>query len=359
MTAAPLALPAFYSPFPLEVHPDHDEVDARTVEWMDEHGLYCDQNQRLRLARTGCGGLAAHMAASGPRDRLQILADFTTWAFAFDDEYCDEGPLRNLPGELADAVARMHRAIESPERPIDESDRYAMALRDIRRRLDEHATPDEAEGFVEWMRSYFLIEVQKAGNTSRGVRPNLSDYTVARMYSGGGMVFVRMPAVVAGIDVPPVLTDRRVRALTEMTATITNWDTDFFSFPKERERTGDGYNLIDAVITEYGCAEAEAITRAMAIRDRVMCLYLRLRAAVAADASRELARYLDTLDRYMRGVLEWIHHTNRYVHLDGLEGACPFEPGGMTDVPSDDSRSAPEIPAIAWWWEYDPEGRRR
>lgn len=358
MTAL-LTLPAFYSPFPLETHPDEEAVEQDTITWMDRYGLYADKRQRQRLVRTGCGRLAALMAPRGTQERVQVLADFTTWAFAFDDEYCDESPLGTRPGELADALCRLQRAMESPEHPVDPANHYAMALCDVRARLEACTSPAHAEAFVEWMRSYFLIEVQKAGNSSRGLRPGLSDYAVTRLYSGGGMVLIRLPAVVAGISAPLVFTDRRLRALTEMAATITNWDTDFFSLAKERERTGDGYNLIDAVMTEHGCDQQIAVDLAMGLRDRVMSLFLRLHEDVAESSSPGVVAYLGSLTRYMRGVLEWTQHTHRYVHLDGIAGACPFEGGGLTTEPRVTPDEPPDIPSIAWWWYHDPRREQR
>lgn len=358
LSTAPITLPPLYCPFPLAIHPKAAEVEVGTVAWLDRFQLYRDETQRRRLIQARCGTLAAYQNPSGAQELLQALTDFLTWAFAFDDEYCDEGPTHDKPVELAEAISRMQRAIEIPEYPVDPADRYAMALRDIRMRLDAHAGPPRGEDFVHWMRGYFQTEVCKSGNVSRGLRPNLNDYAVVRLYSGGGMVFPRLGPIVAGIPMPPAtLADRRVHALLEMAATVCNWDTDIFSHPKELERTGDGYNLIEVVGAEYGLPVDEALSTAIAMRDRILCLYIRLRESVTA-AAPELNGYLTTFESYIRGTIQWNEETDRYSYLDGLSGPRTTQPGGVTDTPSDDTPAPLPLPSIMWWWRYDPAGRR-
>jgi hypothetical protein len=164
------------------------------------------------------------------------MADFNIWAFAFDDEYCDEGPLRERPGELADAVARMQRCADVPEHTVYPDDRYGASLRDVRAceslpfyrsghesnqglttpgnaknrknshslrsRIAQSATPLEADRFSDLMRGYFAAEVRKAGFVARGQRPALDDYALVRLYSGGSMVFAEMVAVCNGCPHP-------------------------------------------------------------------------------------------------------------------------------------------------------------
>ncbi|MEV7781570.1 hypothetical protein [Kitasatospora sp. NPDC088351] len=355
---AALRLPAFYCPIPRAVHPGADEADAHTIAWLDRFGLFSDQTQRDRMATTHCGRLAALMAPFCPSsDLLKVYADFCTWAFAFDDDFCDEGPLRFHPAEQADAFGRMHRAIEIPEYPLDQADNYAMALRDIRVRIDAHASPVQGDRFAEWMRNYFMIELRKSGNSARGIRPNLSDYAVHRLYGGGGMVFPHMPAAFENIDLPAATRARRdIHALTEMAATVVTWDTDFFAFVKERERTNDGNNLIEVVAAEYDLPVDDALSTAMAMRDRVMCLYLRLGDAVRAKADPPLHRYSTLLDHYVRGSLEWDHEAARYPRYLRSDGTLPVTLTGWTDHPGSDDPTPLPIRSISWWWHHDPLG---
>jgi len=152
---------------------------------------------------------------------------------------------------------------------------------------------------------------------------------------------------------PRLLADRRVRAILEVAATLTDWETDVISFGKETERTGDGFNLIDAVCQDTGCGVDQAFERAMIMWDRMMTLFLRLRDRLMAELP-QLAGYVAGLGQYIRGVLDWSLSTDRYVYLDGLGGTRAFTPGGWRDSPRDTSADPLPIPSISWWWRYDP-----
>jgi hypothetical protein len=67
----------------------------------------------------------------------------------------------------------------------------------------------------------------------------VDEYTLVRLYSGGSMVFAELVAVCNGCPVPPrLLADRRVQAILEVAATLTDWETDVIAFGKETARTG-------------------------------------------------------------------------------------------------------------------------
>ena len=347
-------LPAFYCPFPPAPHPLAAQADARSVDFMYRHGLCAGDAERARLAQAGCGDLAGRECPAASADLLQVMADYNIWAFAFDDEYCDEGPLRERPGELADAVARMQRCAEVPEHAVYPDDRYGASLREMRSRLAQYATPLEADRFTDLMRGYFAAEVRKAGFVARGQRPGLDDYTLVRLYSGGSIAFAELVAVCNGCPAPArLLADRRVRAIIEVAATLTDWETDIISFGKETARTGDGFNLIDAVCQETGCGTDEAFEQAMIMWDRMMTLFLRLRDRLMIELP-QLAGYLAGLGQYIRGVLDWALATDRYVYIDGVGGTRAFTPGGWRDTPRDNSTDPLPIPSISWWWRYDP-----
>jgi squalene-hopene/tetraprenyl-beta-curcumene cyclase len=347
-------LPDFYCPFPSAAHPLGAQADARSVDFLYRHGLCAGDAERDRLARAGCGDMVARTCPAARPDLLQVTSDYNIWAFAFDDEYCDEGQLREHPGELADAVARIQRCADVPEHTVYPGDRYGASLRELRSRFAQCATPLEADRFADLMRGYFAAEVRKAGFVARGQRPGLDDYTLYRLYGGGAMVYTELIAVCNGCPAPPrLLADRRVRAIIEVAATLTVWGTDVFSFGKETERTGDGFNLIDAVCQETGSGVDEAYERAMIMWDRMMTLFLRLRDRLMAELP-QLGGYVAGLGEYIRGVLDWCRTTDRYVYLDGRGGPRAFTPGGWRATPRDSSTDPLPIPSVSWWWRYDP-----
>jgi len=350
-----MKLPPLYCPFPAEIHPDMDQVTQPAVAWMEKFALCASAAERAQLARCGFSRVVANLFPHAPTDRLQWTADFMVWLIAFDDEYCDEGPLSRQPGLLAATAARIVRNIETPELAFDDSDRYAASLRDLRIRLDAFAAPAQVRRWVEEVRNWFLHAVWKAGNVALGITPSLNDFMALRIYDGGSMVMPALFPLADGYELPASLIEnRRLRALTEMSSLVAIWDNDIFSYAKEQARTPDRHNALDVIRHAQDCTLDQAVLHAIAIRDRIICLFLRVRKEAAADAAPELKRYLASLGLQMRSSAAWCQDSERYTHPSGSAALPGFQAGGLTDAPSDDSSAPLPFPAIAWWWQYDP-----
>jgi hypothetical protein len=321
---------------------------------MKRFSLCPNDNERERLARSGCGRLAARIVPDATAEMLQIASDFFIWNVSFDDEYCDEGPLGKRPGDLAAVLSMLLRAIETPENSLYETDRYAVAMCDIRRRLDKVAAPWQMRLWVENIRGWFLAETWKAGNLAAHRMPSLDEYATLRLYSGGALVFPVLTSIVEDHGVTySELAQRPVHALTEMAATLCTWVSDIISYKKEMEREEGGHNLVNVIQHEYQCSIEQAILRAVILYDQIMSLFLRLRAQVTLQASVGLKRYLISLGHFVRSSVDWCHASERYALSQQSEQTTAVSPVKGEAVP-DDFNIQLTISSIAWWWEYDP-----
>ncbi|AMB85721.1 terpene synthase [Pseudomonas agarici] len=320
---------------------------------MERWKLFADDLQRRRLEVSGIGELCGMIYPEGSDELVQIGTDYMMWTFAYDDEVCDEGPESQDTRALIDTTSRIQRHLESPELPLDTQDRYGMALRDIRIRMQAHGLPLHASRFVSVMRTYFMAEMWK----SVSLQPSLNDYIIQRLFGGGGMTFPPFCYVVPRIDISEgELASRPVMALTEMAATFATWDNDLFSFPKEMMRSRDkrGHNLIDVIRRTQGCSVEDAIMSAIRMRDRVQGLFMRLQEQLIEEGTPAIRRYVERLSYYISGVLKWHLNNPRYIFLNGLDGEICLEGGELADRPLDESIEPLPIAAIAWWWHYDP-----
>lgn len=350
-----MKLPHIDCPFPSAIHADAEQADRRSVAWMRAHGLCANEQERMRLERTGCGKLAARIVPHAGKDALQIVSDFFIWNVSFDDEYCDEGPLGTQPGELAQVLSRMLRAIDTPQAPSFTDDRYAVAMHDIRRRLERYATAAQLQQWVETMRGWFLAEVWKAGNIAARRTPSLEDYAVLRLYSGGALAFPVLAAIAERYEPAPGWQHSGpVRALTEMAATLCTWISDMVSYEKELHREVGGHNLICVVQHEYGCTTPAALEIAVAMYHEIMALFLRMyeHARRASHGTLGAQEYLRSLGYLVRASLDWCGNSERYAAPEadatppGSEGLSVC--GAMVHPAS--------LGTIAWWWRHDPLG---
>lgn len=353
----PVTVPALYCPIPPAIHPSVDELQKRSDEWLDRFQLYTSETQRRRLKHGGSGMLAARMCPNGREELLQVKSDFNMWVIAFDDEYCDEGLLSDRPGELIEAVCRMHRVAEVTEMIMDERERYGLAMRDLRMRLDALASPEDGARFLETVRAFMMGEVRKVGYVGRRQRPGIDDYAAVRLYMGGAMVSPIFTATVNGVRLPVAhLADRRVRALTEMAAFLTTWAPDLFSAGKDVARSPDGFSPTEAIQRDKALrtgnpgTREEAQAEAAELWERVMMLYLRLRDRVLAGAPADLAAYLHGLHPYIRGSLDWCRLTSRYRYQNGVDGPEIMTSAELHSTPPNHTTEPIQIPAIAWWW---------
>lgn len=341
----------FDFPMPGAVHPMAAEADARSMEWMRRFDLCASPRERDRLARTGCGHLAGRIAPRASLTGLQIVSDFFTWNVAFDDEYCDEGPLSREPVRLAAALSLIARAIETPEDGARVRDRYALALCDIRRRLEALATPAQLWQWLAAMRGWFFAEICKATNVAAEHVPSLDEYALLRLYSGGGGAFPILAAAAEGYAVPlEQLEDRRVKAVTEMAIALSTWNSDAVSYEKEAAREIGGHNLIAVVRREYRYTAAQAAARAGAMYVQVAELFVRLHERLGANASPELQRYLASLGHFVQASAHWCRASERYAV--GAEAAAATSADALTEAASFDVPA--QIASLAWWWHHDP-----
>ncbi|WP_256349810.1 terpene synthase [Pseudomonas sp. B6002] len=331
-------------------------IEQPCLEWLAQWKLFPDTAQRDRLAVAGIGPLCGMIYPQGPLARLQVATDYMIWTFAYDDEICDEGPASGDPNALISATSRIQRMLESPEVAVDATDRYGLALRDIRRRMMALGSAREAARLTAVLRTYFMAEMWKAV----APRPTLSDYVTQRLMGGGGVTFPMFCYWVPNVSLSEkTLVDRRVMALTEIAAFFAVLDNDLFSFPKDSMRGQDkkGHNLVDAVSREYDCSPSDAIVTVVRMRERILGLYLRLQRSLRGQASVGLRRYLSGLDCYISGELQWHRMSPRYRYINAVDGACCLVGADVAEEPQDDSTEPLPIASIAWWWHYDPAGK--
>jgi hypothetical protein len=134
-----------------------------------------------------------------------------------------------------------------------------------------------------------------------------------------------------------------VRALTEAMCLLVGLDNDIVSYHKERRRSGDKINMIHVIAHERGQEPDEALTEAVAFRDALLTLFLKLRSQVEPTASAATRRYISGLSAWIRGNLDWSTHTARY-RDPGQENIQ------VVDVPSRPAQEFSPPDGVSWWW---------
>ncbi|MGW5019835.1 selina-4(15),7(11)-diene synthase [Streptomyces cacaoi] len=340
-------VPPVYSPIPPAIHPRHALIDQQTAAWAQDFGIGSPE-LREKLIGHDIGTFAARILPDGNEEVISLLADFVLWLFGVDDGHCEEGELGADPGALVPVLSRLLRIAQNPEADMLTDDSLAAGLRDLHRRMRRHGTSGQVARWVDALREYFLSVVWEASHRSKGTVPDLNDYTLMRLYDGATSVVMPLLEMGHGYELQPHERDSTaVRAAAEMAYFIITWDNDLFSYHKESRSPQYYLNVLRVLEHHHGMTPARALDTAVAQRDRVMCLFLRLRERLSATGSPQLRQYLASVTSFIRAAQDWGISSRRYTTPDD-----PAElPTTFRDTPTDDSTEPLAIPAIAWWWE--------
>ncbi|MDQ1013116.1 hypothetical protein QFZ82_007601 [Streptomyces sp. V4I23] len=350
---SPLAIPPTYAPIPSAIHPSHAAIDARTAAWADQFNLG-SQEWRSRLVTQDIGVFASRILPEGEEEVVALLSDFVIWLFAVDDGYCEEGDLGDKPYELAAVLHRLLRIAQNPQAPMLTDDPLAEGLRDLTLRVSRWGTALQAGRWVDTLREYFFAVVWEAEQRAANRVPTLNDYALMRLYDGATSVVQPFLEMGQGFELQPHERDSKaLRAAAEMTSFITTWDNDIYSHHKESRGTGYYLNVVRVLMHEYDLSPEAALTMAVAQRDRVMCLFLSLRAKLEDQGSPQMRQYLRGLSSFIRATQDWSISSLRYTTPDDPA----LLPSAFTDRPTDDSTDPLDIASISWWWDLVPASR--
>lgn len=341
-----LRVPALWCPVPEALHPAWRQMQADAVAWMHRYGLASDRAQADRFAAIGAGELGARVTAGAVDvEHAQLAADHLLWLFAFDDTFCDEGAYRHDPGRMTFLVADLLRAAETGR--ARSSMPLMVALADLRGRIDGGlGSQVQAARWAHGLHAYLLYQVWEASRRAAGTIPNLDSYLIARIFNGSMPVCTAILDISNGYEVPgQEMHVPAVRALSEMCCALVGYDNDIMSYWKETLLSGDGINLIDVLARQRRRTSSQVLAEAVALRDRVLAQFLRLRDQTLPAVTEPTRRYIGDLAAWVRGNLDWGMNSHRYLNPDN---PAYLPPSAVAATPT--SIDTAPVPALAHWW---------
>ncbi|MGW0002877.1 terpene synthase family protein [Nocardia grenadensis] len=340
--------PGFYCPFETKRHPDAEALQLDTIAWARRVELGgCPQRSEM-YARAGSLG-ASLWYPDSPRDRVQCAAQLAAWAILVDDLTDSPTPTGRIDRSPADMFARLVRISENPSCALLPGDNVADALVDIVHQLRTWADPTQMRWFSQAVRQWLLGVLWEQDIRRNNLPLTLNEYLIPRNWSMANMFTASVGAMLAGPsskDLPDhVLDSPAVRAATEAAMVIIVFDNDRYSYAKTLLQGDSHIDLFELVRHEHpGRSFAEAVVETIALRDRIMSLYVRLRAQLRPGAGSALQQYLTNLECLVSGNIEFGKEAARF-RTAGT--ATPR----ITTTPSDDSSDPVPLPSVRWWWD--------
>jgi hypothetical protein len=347
-------LPPFYCPFNEKlIHGKAAELEQRAVEWIDEFGIYPDATERAWGLATHSADFTSRIIPYGDVEPVLLFIEWNYWANAVDD-WQDSGSTATSTADITDHSVRLMRAIEAPGSQLLPPGPLTTALDDLVARTRAMLTPFQLRRFTEGARDWLFGAGWQTSNAERGVMPALNDFAAVGALANGTRFSLTWSDAANGISLPAdLLYSVPVQAVTEAAGFIVSSDNDLFSYNKDDDQEPWEQNLVNVMAHHHGCSPRDAVPRAVALRDRVMTLFIRLREQLARDADEQLARYLAALGHYVAGCIEWQNLAPRYASPRN-RNEIPVQGASFDitwrDTPSDPGIEPPLIPALAWWW---------
>ncbi|MEU3724914.1 hypothetical protein [Streptomyces sp. NPDC031705] len=349
-------LPAFFCPLQRDLlHPQAKQVEERAVEWVDAFGLYPDPVERAWGLATRSADFSCRIIPDGDVEALLLFTEWNYWANAVDD-WQDSGSEEVGAGAVVEHGVRLLRTIENPGASVLPEGAMTRSLVDLVVRTHAMLSAFELRRFTEGTRDWLLGAAWRAARAEAGSMPGLNDFVAMGPLANGTRFSMTWSDVVRGAR-PPVelLYDPALTALTDAAGFIVSADNDLFSYDKDDHLEPKEINLVNVFAHQENCSPAEAVPLAVALRDRVMVLYIRLRARLAQGADAELRSCLRALDHYVAGCIAWQSRAPRYASPRNRYG-LPVEEARFTvrfaDAPSDAATEPPDLPALAAWWQW-------
>jgi Terpene synthase family 2, C-terminal metal binding len=342
---ADLTRPVLYCPIDAAVHSNAKNAEVGAFEWMDRCQLFSNESKRSAAFSSNSAEVSARIIPHAPDDLLLFLSTYMYWGFFADDVF-DSGPVDVRKARFADLAPQYMRALETPCVAATDDQPLTVLYRELRLFLQPRVTLSQLRRWIDANFGWLLGQTLEIGDAERHTVPTINDFLFVRTYTMAGRCLnLTVELAGGGGEVPEHERESpRAQAINHIVAVLMGLYADLFSLAKEEP---GAHNIVNILANENRCPTAEAVRQAVALSDRIMALFLRLREQIARHASTEMRCYLDNLGHLLRGVLDWGPSVARY---HGPQTSEPPEGIACTDRPSDPDPSPLPYPTVSWWW---------
>jgi hypothetical protein len=326
--------PAFYCPFPPEIHPQVEQVHEHTFAWARGHRLLQRERAIRRFHASRFAWLAARVHARAHFEELALTNDFFTWLFLLDDQFDDSSAGRQ-PERMQVVVDRLLAVLDikraSHVQPLRGP--VADALVDLWERARPLTTPDWRRRFAGHLRDYLQAYLWETGNRARGETPELARYIQMRQDAGAMHLALDYIDLAEHVELPSEIYEGTLmQALLLAINNIVCWQNDIVSVEKEMAH-GDFSNLVLVLCKAYEYSLQEAVERANELITAEIRLFehlCRCTRDLLPGHQQEIEKYLASMRAWIRGNLDWSLESLRFREIEPLrEGQ---EPGYLETI---------------------------
>ena len=246
-------------PFRARRHPRADEAQRTTREWAHRLGLIRSDSTLRKFDALGYGRLMSYAAPDASDDDLQLLVDWNTLFFVFDDIQDDA----LLAGKRVEYERLRRQVLET----IDQRGRrpswhsVVAAVSDLCDRTFLGRSADWAQRFALNLEIWLTGHARENAFRAAGVAPGFAEYARLRRDASTVLPNCDLIALAAGAELPDALYfGSAYQDIVAATADIMCWTNDVHSLAAELT-AGDPINLVVILARERRMGWADAVER--------------------------------------------------------------------------------------------------
>lgn len=328
----PTTLPSFYMPYKARVNRHLERARQHCIDWAGEMGFYTSLpgvHQAAIWTAEKCAAYdfaecAARLHPDCSGEALDISSAWLTWGTYGDDLFpVVYGRSRDLAGarlqndRLSMFMPLDCGAVPPPLTPLE------RGLADLWRRTAGPMSMADRKNFrdgVEAMTESWLWELL---NQMEHRVPDPVDYIEMRRRTFGSDLTMNLARVTKGRDLPPeVFQSRALRGLEDSAQDYACFLNDIFSYQKEIELEGELHNIRLVLETFLEIDRDQALVVANDLMTSRMQQFEHILASdlpilvedlgLSDEARKALDAYVEGLQDWMAGILDWHLITRRY-----------------------------------------------
>lgn len=301
-----------------------------TMEWVRRFSLVEGERGWTRLKKSKFPLLAARAYPDCNLPELELVAEWNTWLFIFDDQ-CDETALGKDSQGLGRLNDRFMEIVGGAVPSVEQDPALCQGLHDLIERLRKVMDKQWMARFAKSVGEYLESTVWESTNRRNGRTPSLSEYVLMRPYTGGLYTDIDLIEfahreeirrdteaglqVIAPVRLPLHIRERAdIKALALKTNNVVCWTNDPVSLLKEKGYFGDVHNLVEVLRKETGVDGDVALKKVVELTNGEVVDFLRIKNELTpvGESADAVKTYIAILEAWMRGNLDWSFETHRY-----------------------------------------------
>ncbi|MEU2544202.1 terpene synthase family protein [Streptomyces roseolus] len=339
----PFVMPDFYVPYPARLNAHVEAARTHTRDWARAMGMLEGSGvwETADLDAHDYALLCAYTHPDCDEDTLNLVTDWYTWVFFFDDHFLEvfKRPQDRAAGkEYLDRLPAFMPAdpatgMPEPTNPVE------AGLADLWRRTVPAMSEGWRQRFAEATEALLYESLWELDNINDGRIANPLEYIEMRRKVGGAPWSAGLVEYAAGAEVPDrVARSRPLRVLRDSFSDAVHLRNDLFSYQREVEDEGENSNGVLVLEHFLGCSTQEA---AEAVNDlltsRVQQFENTALTEVPALAVQEgltplecaaIGAYTKGLQDWQSGGHEWHMRSSRYMN-EGMADGTASAPGAL------------------------------